>query len=77
VVAFLFGFLAGGTGDVNGVLSEGTITASNVIAQPDSAACPGGVSGFDDLLEQMRAGATYTNVHTVAVPSGEIRGQNG
>jgi hypothetical protein len=30
---------------------------------------------LDDLLEQMRAGNTYVNVHTKAHPGGEIRGQ--
>jgi CHRD domain-containing protein len=53
----------------------GTITASNV-----SAATGGGVNiaqgSLDDLLAAMRAGNTYTNIHTSAYPDGEIRGQN-
>ena len=79
VVAFLFGSVAPGGGPSNGVLSEGTITAANLVGplagQPLSA-----------LLDAIRAGNTYVNVHTndgVAptdtgagdFPGGEIRGQ--
>lgn len=74
VVAFLFGFVDGGV-DVNGILAEGTVTPGDVIARPDSTVCPGGVADFDDLIEQMMNGNTYVNVHTVANPPGEIRGQ--
>lgn len=63
-------------GRSNGVLSEGTVTEANVI--PTSVvACPGGLADFDQLIAKMRAGQTYTNVHTMANPGGEIRGQNG
>lgn len=72
VVLFLYG---GPTVSTNGVLSEGVATDANVIDRPDSAACPGGVSDFDDLLEKMRSGDAYVNVHTTAHPGGEIRGQ--
>src|SRR5713226_2095874 len=34
------------------------------------------INTLDDLLVQIRAGNTYTNVHTTANPGGEIRGQN-
>ena len=68
VVAFLFGFVEGGV-TVDGKLSKGTLTDEDVIARP----------GFDGtlaaLIEEMRSGDTYVNVHTVALPSGEIRGQ--
>jgi hypothetical protein len=74
VVAFLFGFDPAGV-TVNGVLAEGTVTAANVIPRPDSAACPGGVANFEELLAKMRSGNAYVNVHTVAYPPGEIRGQ--
>jgi hypothetical protein len=30
---------------------------------------------FNELVQAVRRGATYVNVHTVAFPSGEIRGQ--
>jgi hypothetical protein len=74
VVAFLFGFDPVGV-TVNGVLAEGTIRAENVIPRPDSAACPGGVADLADLIEKLRTGGAYTNVHTLEWPGGEIRGQ--
>jgi len=78
VVAFLYGLTTPATGErFVGVLSEGTVTAANVIPRPDSPACPGGLADFDQLIARMRAGETYTNVHTTANPGGEIRGQNG
>ena len=50
----------------------GTITAENVLGLPaqDLAA-----DDLPKLLEAMAAGATYANVHTMAHPGGEIRGQ--
>ncbi|MBK8905747.1 MAG: CHRD domain-containing protein [Anaerolineaceae bacterium] len=62
-------------GPFSGVLAEGTRTDANIVPQPDSPVCPGGVADLDDLLTQMRSGNTYVNVHTVANPAGEIRGQ--
>lgn len=72
VVAFLFGFVAEGV-TVNGVLAEGTITT--VIPRAPSPECPEGVANFEELLERMRSGDTYVNVHTLEFPPGEIRGQ--
>lgn len=46
------------------ILVSGSFNASNVT----------GVS-FADLLNQMRNGTAYTNVHTSAFPGGEMRGQ--
>jgi hypothetical protein len=81
--------LPGGAGRHDGVLAEGTImsgTPLHVRPQPSSAACPGGVSSFADVLAQIKANNTYVNVHTsdgVApnntgpgdFPGGEVRGQ--
>ena len=54
---------------------NGSISASNV-----QAATGGNVTvaagSLDDLLAAMRAGNTYTNIHTSTNPDGEIRGQN-
>ncbi len=55
-------------GRSNGVLAEGTITAASLVGplagQPLSA-----------LIDAMRAGGTYANVHTSQFTGGEIRGQ--
>jgi hypothetical protein len=73
VVTFLFGFVAGGV-TKNGVLAEGTITSADIIVRPDTEVCMGGVASFDQLIEQIRAGQAYINVHTQAFPAGEVRG---
>lgn len=79
VVAFLYGPQPAGSGPLNGVIAEGTITAADLLGplagQPLSA-----------LIDAMRAGNTYVNVHTNDgvdptntgpgdFPGGEIRGQ--
>ena len=79
IVAFLYGAVPPGGGPVpKGVLSTGTITAADLVGplagQPLSA-----------LIDAMRAGGTYVNVHTNDgvdppntgpgdFPGGEIRG---
>jgi hypothetical protein len=81
--------LPGGAGRHDGVLAEGTVVSgapNHVRSVPSSAACPGGVSSFADVLANIRAGNTYVNVHTNDgvdpansgpgdFPAGEIRGQ--
>jgi hypothetical protein len=62
-------------GRSSGVLAQGVIDSSSVVIQPDSAACPGGVANFDELLAKMNSGETYVNVHTEQYPAGEVRGQ--
>jgi hypothetical protein len=74
VITFLFGFVAEGI-TRNGVLAEGVVTSANIIARPDSPICSGGVATFDQLIEKMKSGHAYINVHTIAHPPGEIRGQ--
>ena len=55
-------------GRFSGVLAKGVITAD------DLRGILAGAS-LDDLVAEMVAGNTYVNVHTVANPGGEIRGQ--
>jgi len=52
------------TGPIDGVLVQGTFTAADVT----------GIT-FDDLLNEMRNGTAYVNVHTTVNPDGEIRNQ--
>jgi hypothetical protein len=55
-------------GRTQGILGEGEITASSLV---------GALSGqpLSALLDAMRDGGTYVNVHTSQFPPGEIRGQ--
>src|SRR3954471_18317569 len=52
----------------NGVLAQGTITATNL---------EGPLAGkqIQDLISMINSGGAYANVHTTANPMGEIRGQ--
>lgn len=58
------------TVDGTQIKCEGTFTAANFVGQ--LAGHP-----MSDLVAMMREGRAYTNVHTSAHPSGEIRGQLG
>lgn len=57
-------FTGAATGLTDGVLSEGSFGAADVT----------GIT-FDELINEMRSGNAYVNVHTVAFPAGEIRAQ--
>ena len=52
------------SGEVDGILISGSFNSSQVT----------GIS-YEELLNQMRAGTAYANVHTSKFPGGEIRGQ--
>jgi hypothetical protein len=52
------------TGAMDGELAQGTFDASDVVR-----------ISFDTLLDEMRDGMAYVNVHTTDNPNGEIRGQ--
>jgi CHRD domain len=77
VSAFLCSNLAGAPAGVQRcppapATITGTIAAANVVGPADQGIEPG---ELDELLAAMRAGVTYTNVHTARFPNGEIRGQ--
>lgn len=55
-------------GRTQGVLAEGTITADDLTGPLAGAT-------MDDLLDEIRAGNTYVNVHTSEFGAGEVRGQ--
>jgi hypothetical protein len=55
----------------------GVLTAANIVG-PEAqgiAASQGTVNEFDELVDMLRQGLTYANVHSAKFPSGEIRGQ--
>ncbi len=76
VVVFLFGFIPGGF-DVDGDLAEFTLTDANVDAVGADCVPSIGMAIDDlaDLAQAMANGDIYANVHSVANPGGEVRGQ--
>ena len=78
IVVFLYGPVPAGGGPIDGMIARGTFTAANLI---------GPLKGhqFSELLDAMRTGNAYVNVHTDDgvppantgpgdFPGGEIRG---
>ena len=57
--------------DADGTIS-GIITAADVVGPGGQGIAKG---EFRELIRALRAGAGYVNVHTLRIPSGEIRGQ--
>ncbi|HEX6307457.1 MAG TPA: CHRD domain-containing protein [Longimicrobiales bacterium] len=55
-------------GRFQGLLAEGDITADDLVNALAGAE-------LEDLLDEIRAGNAYVNVHTSQFPPGEIRGQ--
>lgn len=51
----------------------GALTAANVFVQTGQGIAAG---EFSEVIDAMKALASYTNVHTDLFPGGEIRGQN-
>jgi hypothetical protein len=59
-------------GTTSEAVVTGTITPADVIGPASQGIAPG---EFDELVQAMRAGVTYANVHSGPFPAGEIRGQ--
>ena len=76
VMAFLFGFVPGGF-DVDGDLAEFTLTDANIAAVGADCVPTIGmvINNIADLAQAMQDGNIYANVHSVANPPGEVRGQ--
>ncbi|MDQ3008036.1 MAG: CHRD domain-containing protein [bacterium] len=59
--------------DVNGELASGMIPASDLLA--GASACSPNITTMSHLVQAMREGKIYVNVHTMTHPNGELRGQ--
>jgi len=71
VVLFLLPFDPAGRDFQPGdLIASGTVDDSDVIPRP------GFTPTIANLVNRMRQGRTYSNLHTIAFPGGEIRGQN-
>jgi hypothetical protein len=55
-------------GKFTGVLATGTITAADLLGPLQGKT-------IADLVDEIKGGTAYVNVHTTAHPAGEIRGQ--
>ena len=69
VVAFLYGLGSGENFQAGDLISSGTLD------DPDVNAQVGFTPTIANLVERMRQGRAYVNVHTTAHPGGETRGQ--
>ena len=56
----------------NGGFIRGITMPTDIIGPAGQGIEPG---AFNEVLEAMRAGNTYANIHTIRFPNGEIRGQ--
>lgn len=68
VILFLAGFHDRGWDIENGPWIRATLTDANIVNTAAGAT-------LREIADSMRAGNTYVNVHSVANPGGEVRGQ--
>jgi hypothetical protein len=75
----VFYFCGGGTkptpcpaGTTTPATVSGTVNASDILAPTGQGLTAGDLAG---IVQEIRAGFTYANVHTSSSPGGEIRGQ--
>jgi hypothetical protein len=69
VVLFLYGLTDGENFAAGDLIASGTVGDADVIARP------GFVPTIANLVERMRQGRAYANLHTLAHPPGEVRGK--
>lgn len=58
------------SGTTNGILAQGVITQANMVGTGPNLGLT-----FEGLIEKIKAGNAYVNVHTAQFGPGEIRGQ--
>lgn len=69
VVVFLYGLTTGEDFEAGDLISSGVIEDSEVIARP------GFVPSVSNVIQRIVQGRAYANLHTLANPPGEARGQ--
>jgi hypothetical protein len=74
IIFFLFGLVPGGI-NVNGQLSSDVLTNADFTGADCVPIIGRPVNNIASLAFAMRDGLIYTNVHTLAHPGGEVRGQ--
>lgn len=79
IAVFLCTNLGNGPAGTQACPQEGTITGTITPASVVAGAAAQGIAAgeFEELLEALRSGVTYVNVHSSLWPGGEIRGQIG
>lgn len=79
IVAFLFGFVPGGVNIKNGKLASGRLHNSDILSDTtdfqNTTGCGVTIVNIASLYAAILKGLIYVNVHTVANPAGEVRGQ--
>ncbi len=69
IVLFLFGLTNAQNFQAGDLISSGTVSDTNVIPRTNF------IPTIANLVERMRQGRAYANLHTTAFPGGEARGQ--
>jgi len=69
IAVFLYGLTTGENFQPGDIIATGTLSNANVIARPGFAPT------ISNLVQRIRQGRAYANLHTIQNPAGEVRGQ--